>query len=143
MVLTVRPAVTFTLKNDPHTYALIYDFNVVCDHEAETGANLMEALVGGVGITAAQTRGILYCFLKPANPDVLLAEAGELLNRDIDTCIGALSQVIKAVRDEQKQAAAEVAEMPQPEKAAGIDPSLIDVPRDHKSVDLPVQVPAQ
>lgn len=89
-----RPTVTFELEGHPHPYSLKYDFNVVCDVEAATGANLMRALAGGQ-INAAETRGLLYALLKPSNPDLLLSEAGALLDEDMETVLPALTSAIQ------------------------------------------------
>lgn len=86
--------ITFMLKDDPVTYSLLFDFNQVCDAEVISGCNLMQALSGGVHITAAQTRALLFASLRTAHPGVSIAEAGELLSREYPVVLNALSNVI-------------------------------------------------
>lgn len=86
--------VTFTLENDPQVYSLQFDFNLLCDAEAETGLNLMHGFMG-LGIDARVTRGVLYACLKTAHPAVTLKEAGDLLSKDRETVLEALGKAIK------------------------------------------------
>jgi hypothetical protein len=89
----LKDPITFTLEGDPQPYILKFDFNEVCNAEAAAGCNLMQAL-SGVPITAAQTRGLLYACLKPANPQVLLSEAGALLSKDMPTVLRYLMEAL-------------------------------------------------
>jgi hypothetical protein len=111
--MSQKNVIPFTLEGDPQVYTLEFDFNAICAAEAVTGCNLMRALAGGE-IFAAQTRGLLFACLKPAHPDVLLTEAGELLTRDMETVLEALSKALAGAKgtgtDEEDPAAAKTVE---------------------------------
>ena len=72
------------LPDDPQPYILTFDFNSICEAEQLTGLNLMKPLTGA-GVTATETRGLLYAFLKPENLNLALSDVGGLLSRDIAT----------------------------------------------------------
>jgi hypothetical protein len=104
----------FTLDNDPQIYRLVYDFNALCDAEAETKENLLQYVFvigkpSAIFITAAQQRAMLYALLKPGHPQVLLKEAGELLSRDTkrvaDAMVRALGIESEESDDEPKSGA--------------------------------------
>jgi hypothetical protein len=91
---------SFSIEGDPQVYTLTFDFNQICEAEKETGINLLKPLAGA-GISATETRALLYALLKPAHPLVLLAEAGELLNKDLPTVLSELGAMLKAAQQEQ------------------------------------------
>jgi len=112
--MSEKKAVSFTLLDDPQVYVLQFDFNAICEAETATGCNLMHALAGG-GISASETRGLLYACLKASHPEVLLSEAGDLLSRDMSSVLPALSKCLAEARDiEEESEPVKV-----PEKAAG------------------------
>ncbi|HXI88453.1 MAG TPA: hypothetical protein VNH18_14675 [Bryobacteraceae bacterium] len=92
--------VSFTLEDDPQIYKLTYDFNAICDAEAVTGCNLLQAQIRLKNLSATEVRGLLYACLKPAYPAVLLSEAGDLLSRDLETVSGALAEALGIVKSE-------------------------------------------
>lgn len=91
-------AVTFTLKDDSQVYRLRYDFNAICDAEPAAGVNLLSAIAGN-GVDARQTRGLLFAMLKPEHPLVTLAEAGELLTRELPTVLDALRLALRGAEE--------------------------------------------
>ena len=99
----------FTLDGDPQVYRLAYDFNAICDAEAETQVNLLQ-FINAVGrpvfvlLTAMQYRAMLYALLKPGHPQVLLKEAGELLSSDTSGVTAAMMRALGA-EEEGKPAA--------------------------------------
>lgn len=80
MPITKSEFVTFKLADDPVEYKLLKDFNKICDAEAETGCNLMRAMLGAL-TNARELRALLFGCLKTAHPSVLLSEAGDLMDR--------------------------------------------------------------
>ncbi len=115
-------SVSFQLEGD-QVYSLSFDFNQICEAETVARCNLMTALAGG-GITALQTRALLYACLKTAHPQVLLSEAGWLLSQDMPKVLAALAQVLTEARSE------DVAEDSAPEVQASAQPEATPVPSD-------------
>jgi hypothetical protein len=74
--------VKFAFEGESQTYTLTYDINKICDAERGSGLNLLRPLVVP-GMTMSEARALLYASLKAAHPNILLAEAGELLDRDM------------------------------------------------------------
>lgn len=109
--------ISFSIESDPHPYVLEYDFNFLCDAEVISGCNLMQAIAGGQ-ITAGQTRGMLYAFLKKANPDLLLSDAGALLSRDLAGTLKAITDVLDTARASDEEESQEEAQVEQPSKAS-------------------------
>ena len=99
----------FKIDGDPQVYKLAFDFNSLVDAETLTGLNLMRPLANLSQLTAGEIRGLLYAMLKPAHPQVLLSEAGDLFSRDMETVTGALAEVLGASGKEEEEAEAPTA----------------------------------
>jgi hypothetical protein len=93
---------SFNIAGDPQTYTLTFDFNAICQAEQETGINLLKPLAGA-GISATETRALLYALLKPAHPLVLLSEAGELLNKHLPTVLAEVGAMLQAAKQEEEK----------------------------------------
>lgn len=91
------PSAVFTLEDDPTEYRLLFDFNHLCEAESATKLNLMNALALG-GVSAGQTRGLLFACLKTWHPVVELDEVGSLLTRDMPVVLEALSKALESAR---------------------------------------------
>lgn len=82
------------LELDGRPYRLALDFNAMVEAEKASGENLLQgAFRLGPGASAAQVRGLLYALLKPWNPKVTLADAGELLTKNMVGTMRAMSLV--------------------------------------------------
>ena len=106
-----KPSVKFNFNGEKREYTLVYDFNKFCDAEEETGGrhNLLAA-IGGGSRTAGQFRLLVYACLKTENPNLRIAEAGELINRDTPMIANALQSLLTAAigEDEPQGPPAEV-----------------------------------
>lgn len=88
-----------TLEVDGLTYSLCWDFNAIAEAEKIVDGNLMHgigALIApnGSGMTAVQTRGLLYAAMRKAHINVTLKEAGHLIR--IDTIVDVNNAIVKA-----------------------------------------------
>ena len=97
--------VSFKVAGEVFEYVLTYDFNALCEAEAETGVNLLQAMSDVRSMTAVQLRAMLYAGLKPANPLVLVKEAGELLTKDYAAVMEALIRLFAVAEVEESEKA--------------------------------------
>src|SRR5579872_7172332 len=83
---TPAPIVEFvTLEIDGEVYSLGgLDFNAIADAELVAKCNLLLGIAGMLtnGMTAQQTRGLLYASLRRAHPKITLQDAGNLVRVD-------------------------------------------------------------
>jgi hypothetical protein len=81
---------------------LVHDFNCLCDVEAETGLNL--GMLSLRNPTSQQTRGLVCAYLRTAHA-ISLQEAGDLLTRDQNAVLEAMSMAMNLARlgEEKKE----------------------------------------
>jgi hypothetical protein len=73
----------FTFENDPQQYVMDFDFNVLCDAEAELGLDLLPAIMRWPMQSALELRGVVYALMKTKHTSVTVAEVGGLLTREL------------------------------------------------------------
>jgi hypothetical protein len=71
----------FTFENDPQQYVMDFDFNALCDAEAELRLELLPAIMRWPMQSALELRGVVYALMKTKHPLVTVAEVGGLLTR--------------------------------------------------------------
>lgn len=90
-------------EHDGTAYTLRFDFNAMCDFEAATGKNAMQAIAefegGSIGFT--EMRALIYSALVQDHPDADVKLAGKILSADMDV----LSRLITAAFPEVKASA--------------------------------------
>jgi hypothetical protein len=81
---------------------MIWDFNMLCKTEQETGENLMALLQEG-GLTGLRTRAMLHAVLRTAHA-ITLEEAGDLLSKGHNRIVLAqLARVVTFARTGQDE----------------------------------------
>jgi hypothetical protein len=80
-----------TLTIDGTDYSLVYDFNRICEAEAETNCNLLRALYNLLKLKAAELRGLLYAAIERDGKRLTLTEVGGLIR--VDT-VGAITNAL-------------------------------------------------
>jgi hypothetical protein len=99
--------VEFTLPDSNQVYTMIWDFNMLCRAEQETGENLMSFIQEG-GITGLRVRAMLYAVLRTAH-SISIEEAGQLLNKGFNHIVLAqLARVVAFARTGEEDLVADV-----------------------------------
>lgn len=91
------PTIQFeTLEIDGRSYRLCYSFNAIAEAERLGNCNLLEGIAAVLfnSLTAQQARGLLYAALSVAQPEITLAEAGQMIR--VDTLPGIRLALLKA-----------------------------------------------
>ncbi|MDG3040437.1 hypothetical protein [Roseicyclus marinus] len=82
------------VDHDGASYTLRFDFNAMCDYEADTGRNAMSAIAafeaGSIGFS--DMRALIHASLVQENPDADKRLAGAILSADMDV----LARLIRA-----------------------------------------------
>lgn len=74
-------------------WTLRFDFNALCDFEAETGKNALEFLEqmdAAAYPSASDMRCLFWCGLRQAHPDATLQDAGRLMGQNPTALTAAL-----------------------------------------------------
>lgn len=75
-----------SLTHEGRAYIMVLDFNALCEFEDHTGKNALDVLTGleAGKVTARDLRALAWAGLKRHQPEITLAEAGDILGANPD-----------------------------------------------------------
>ena len=98
--------ISLKFEGDPIEYKFSFDFNAICDAEAEVDCNLLTGMRRPRELTAQQFRGLILAAMKPHH-GVTLEEVGDLMSKHPAEVGEALAKVYGWVVLKQEESAEE------------------------------------
>lgn len=87
-----------TLELGGKTYRLALTYNLIAKAEPMSGCNMLEGLDNLHALSAVHFRGLAYCALHTAHPELTLDDVGDLIGLDPENRLSVIAAVAEAYR---------------------------------------------